>query len=870
MSSHFPHDTTQNISIPTYQRTWIGADFWANRLQDWQLNVGRLECITEATDKPLRTVHLLSHQVNEQNTSFILEVRTGFLGFNWKEDGNSFTGFLIGGGEGKLDYRSAALIHHFSGGGGGLLAVIDETGQLAFRKNNDNKNFDQFPLFEEQERGKELYPRSSSGANWEDILLRLEAKPESNGKYSLLLKAINFHTKELMSTITANNISSEQLMGNIALVSHPGNKDKGKRYWFRDFSLEGDKISHFPERKFGPILNTFYSTSGSILKLSAQFPPLGFGDNNSCTLEMRKAEKWVEVASAKISAPAFLALFRIENYDVTLNTDYRVRYKMQGKDHFYNGKIKAEPASTDEVKIAGFTCYQVIGLPADNSWGAGYAGVAENRWEQKNIWFPHNALIDHVSEKSPDLLVFLGDQIYEGGNPTNSDHSEANPGLDYFYKYFIFLWDFRNLTRNIPSIVLTDDHDVYQGDLWGAGGEPSTDGKNKSGGYVHEPAFVNMVEKTQTAHNPDLYDPSPIKQGIGVYYGGFKYGGIGIAFLEDRKFKSLPSVIGEREQYGSKVIGDMSNEALDIQEAKLLGDRQLHFLEGWINDWEDISMRLVVTQTIYASLHTTPEGDIWRDLDSGGWPQTGRNRALQLMRKGHTVIMGGDTHLPTLLQHGTDQFNDAPFQLVVPAVSNKYRRWWSPNTEGKNNPRKDFKNTGEYLDGLGNRVTVYAVGNPLISNKEVFDQNKALGKGYGSEHIYLNEDKVQNGYGIIKFNKQEMNITFECWDSKKNQQMKGWPFTIDVSANYMKSLNYYLPEIKISSNEPVLFTVKEAKTNTLIYALRDSKSVVQLKVPNTERYILEINTDSGNTKVFENLKGTNSPTKKPLVITFKK
>src|SRR2546422_208898 len=30
-------------------RTWLGAEFWANRLQDWRLHQGRMECLTGAS-----------------------------------------------------------------------------------------------------------------------------------------------------------------------------------------------------------------------------------------------------------------------------------------------------------------------------------------------------------------------------------------------------------------------------------------------------------------------------------------------------------------------------------------------------------------------------------------------------------------------------------------------------------------------------------------------------------------------------------------------------------------------------------------------------------------------------------------------------
>ena len=37
-------------------RPWIGPAFFANRLQDWQLNDGRIECIEDAKRFPMRTL----------------------------------------------------------------------------------------------------------------------------------------------------------------------------------------------------------------------------------------------------------------------------------------------------------------------------------------------------------------------------------------------------------------------------------------------------------------------------------------------------------------------------------------------------------------------------------------------------------------------------------------------------------------------------------------------------------------------------------------------------------------------------------------------------------------------------------------------
>src|SRR5688572_6153253 len=45
-------------------RVWLGPEYWANPLQDWQLANGRIECTNPARD---RNVHVLTRQLGERH-----------------------------------------------------------------------------------------------------------------------------------------------------------------------------------------------------------------------------------------------------------------------------------------------------------------------------------------------------------------------------------------------------------------------------------------------------------------------------------------------------------------------------------------------------------------------------------------------------------------------------------------------------------------------------------------------------------------------------------------------------------------------------------------------------------------------------------
>ena len=46
--------------MPAGSRTWLGENFWANRLQDWRLQRGRLECLRNEAQFEVRTVAVLT------------------------------------------------------------------------------------------------------------------------------------------------------------------------------------------------------------------------------------------------------------------------------------------------------------------------------------------------------------------------------------------------------------------------------------------------------------------------------------------------------------------------------------------------------------------------------------------------------------------------------------------------------------------------------------------------------------------------------------------------------------------------------------------------------------------------------------------
>lgn len=637
--------------------------------------------------------------------------------------------------------------------------------------------------------------------------LVLVAEPAGSGRVALSVTATDPQTGAVVSA-TAKIVDADRLLGNIAVVSHPGTRAPGLQpalYAFEDWTIAGDGVTDRPGRGFGPIACAQHTLSRGILKMTAQFLPLGEDAPRGVELQVREGGRWATVDTAELDTLSWTANFRVAEWDDSADHGYRVRYTMPvsaGQTHAYtwSGTIRRDPVDQPEITVAAFTGN--INMP----WG--------NRSNWKDItFFPHGDLVERVVQHDPDVLFFSGDQIYEGGSPSFADRAHIE--IDYLYKWLLWCWAYRDITADIPAVTIPDDHDVYQGNIWGEGGRAAP-GRDNTGGYVHSARFVNVVHLTQTSHLPDPYDPTPIEQGISVYYTDMVYGRVSFAVLADRMFKSgcaghglPPSGTGRPDHYNN---AGFDTADLDLPGLVLLGDRQLSFLNHWAGDWKGADMKVVLSQTIFANMATHHGGGLSyliADLDSNGWPQTGRNNALRAMRRAFAFHIAGDQHLGSLVHHGIDAHEDAVWSLCVPSVANAYPRAWAPESPGPYEWPSNEQYMGHRMDGFKNRVTVYAASNP--------------GQDMGTDWPLLHDNMP--GYGIVVIRKDERAYDVQCWPrsadpSDPSQQYAGWPRLIEQQDNYAKEPAGYLPTVRVTGlMDPVIHVIHEG-TGELVYALR--------------------------------------------------
>ncbi len=546
-----------------------------------------------------------------------------------------------------------------------------------------------------------------------------------------------------------------------------------------------------------------YAVHNNILKLNTQLYPLGDGDPRVVRLEIKRGDDgWKQIAEAKVIDDGWTALFRIEDWDHTQDAKYRV---LHGDRASFEGTILKDASDKDTITVAAFT------------------GNSVNKPHGGDI--PRTDIVENIKRIQPDLLFFSGDQVY--------NHTQH---LQFWLK---FGRDFGDIIKDIPTVTIPDDHDAGQPNLWGEEGKKALLPGAADGGYLMSPKYVQQVERAQTSHLPDPYDPTPIKNGIGVYYTSLNVGGIDFAIIEDRKFKTGPAGIIPQMGPRPDHINDPNYDprTIDLPEAKLLGVRQLAFLEDWATDWTNAEMKTVLSQTIFcggAHIHGKMDGRLHADMDSNGWPQAGRNRALHEIRRGFAFMLAGDQHLGSVFHHGINDWNDAGYSFCVPSIANLYLRWWDPLEPGGNREPGAPNYTGQHYDGFGNKLTVHAVANP---DKEPTDGKLLTTRAAG--------------YGIVKFKKSTREITMECWPRNvditdpKNKPYPGWPVNIQQEDNYGRKAVAWLPTLNVDGQDNPVVQVVDEFTGDVVYTLRIQGKTWRPKVFREGTYTLHVGEGDG-------------------------
>ena len=786
----FANDDVHRVEIePVEARRWIGAAWQPSRLQDWRIEQGRL--VNDDGRLPVRTSHVLNGRLDPDapTAAIVLETTIRPVGDGPLEP-DAFAGILIGAGGPDVDPRLTSIVQQVPAPDGGLLAVMDGTrspvlldsstpraGGFSWTLPRDTSMETLEPV-----PGAEVVldnGAATSGA----VTLRVFITPRPGDRFDVRLELGGGDI--VHGVAEARGLSRDRIDGGLALVSHRGRRKAGIGWSFDGLELRSPDLENWLDREdhsWGPVLATTYTLDRGddgvhALRLTALFPPLEADEIGDVALELETRDgAWRPVGTATLEDRSFTARFHVPDVDEHLGRAYRVVGEVDGRAFERRGLLH-EPPTDRPIRIAVMSCVKNV--------------TAHTAWNRDGVWFPHDDLVERVATHEPDLYFFAGDQIYEG-DINGVDRSRIV--LDYHTKFQRWLRSFGELVRDRPSVIIPDDHDVYHGNIWGAGGirAKARDGLSQqdAGGYKLEAGMVNAVHRTQVGNLPDPKVPGPIGQGIEPYATRLRYGPIDAAIVADRMWKDSASVLVPEGQVRNGWFRnpDFDPRDADVPEARFLGPTQEAFLAEWAIDRDPASPRkLLLSQTPWVNVATLPPGkddgvvprlkifpadgyaadDVpAADTDSGGWPQSARLRAVRSISAADAIHLAGDQHLGSLLQYGMDGFRDGAFAFTPPAVANTWPRRWMPIEPGANRWEGAPRYAGDFIDGFGNLMTVFAVTNPED-------------RGIVPRRLH----DLSPGYGIVEVDPVTGDAVLEAWPrwgdpSDDATQYDGFPFEV--------------------------------------------------------------------------------------------
>ncbi|MCX6874417.1 MAG: alkaline phosphatase D family protein [Verrucomicrobia bacterium] len=740
-------------------RPWPGPDLWANPAEDWTVKGGRIENTFSGGN---RNLVLLTAELTPAAAPFTVRCRVDQV--SPASSFQAFTGIQIGLTAPSGDYRETAIL------GVGFSAGLHADGSLFI--------------------GSSVSTDRKVPVPFRLVTLELQGAPAADGRFKISLVATDSSGRLLGNMAT--NVHASWLPGLVAFTvssklppaidltqprpptspAIPQDRGGDVRMAFDHLLVTGEKASHLPDRSFGPILwvTQAPSNDGS-LRLLVQAASYARSEKHDVFLILDGKPNY-STALDPITRTAKFTLRRID-----LSTHHTYEVTLNGSS--FKGSIHPLPKGRP-VTLAALSC--------NNSTG-----------------FPHTDLVANVAAHKPDLIAFLGNQVYETGGGYSyvvDQRPNERTILCYLRKYALHGWAWREVLRDLPSATLPDDHDVFHDKLWGAGGKLAEVFKGysasaqDSGGYKMSPEFVGAVHTTQTGNLPSPIDPLAADNQISVYFTRWQYGPLDMAILADHQFKSAPCELlpdGKIENGWPMNPDYFTAPPPDHPKAELLGPRQEAFLARWADKPDPTTpIRIVLSQTLFASPKTLPaatQSDAnltamkilkageyppddrpMPDFNSNGWPQAKRQLALQLMKKAGALHVTGDQHLGSTGQYGLKTHRDGPWWISSPAIANLWPRRWMPATKGTNPRPGDPRETGDFMDAFGNKITIAAVANPVAMDREpatLFD------------HAV--------GYAILTCDPASGHVTLANWPywaspakpAPDHHPYPGWPITID-------------------------------------------------------------------------------------------
>lgn len=242
---------------------------------------------------------------------------------------------------------------------------------------------------------------------------------------------------------------------------------------------------------------------------------------------------------------------------------------------------------------------------------------------------------DHMVKENPDLIIFLGDYIYENGIGTNGVRQHTGPEIftlaDYRKRFTLYKGD-RLLQRahaHAPWIVTWDDHEV----------------DNDYANDIHErhDSREQFMERRASAYQA-YYEHQPLRIGAKPkafdmeLYRRVNYGGLAeFHVIDTRQYRN--------EQPCGRGTKPQCAQALDPNQT-ILGTAQTKWLLEGLNH-SRAKWNVLANQVIFAKVERQVDGTRGESMDKWGGYESSRKAVVDSFASGkpsNPVVLTGDSH----------------------------------------------------------------------------------------------------------------------------------------------------------------------------------------------------------------------------------
>jgi alkaline phosphatase D len=254
----------------------------------------------------------------------------------------------------------------------------------------------------------------------------------------------------------------------------------------------------------------------------------------------------------------------------------------------------------------------------------------------------------HLADEHPDVVLFLGDYVYEGiGNAADtvrrhSDGIEAKTLATYRNRYAQYRLDpdLQRIHAEVPSLITWDDHEVqndYAGRWSQTFDDPAQFLLRRAAAYQAFYEHMPLRPSLSRPRGPDMR-----------LYDRFTFGSLAeFSMMDGRQYRSREACYRLPDKGGGHLeTNESCPERLD-RSRTMIGDQQ----EAWLFDglsrsparWNVIAQDVLMAQL----RQRTPQDEFayWTD-NWDGYPAS-RTRLLQHIaqsRVRNPVVLGGDSH----------------------------------------------------------------------------------------------------------------------------------------------------------------------------------------------------------------------------------